>query len=150
MKNYVKAEEMWKNFLSLEPNNYETYNNLGYVGLKLNKAQSETEPLLKKAIDLNPDYPQTYLSLGELYIHYQDYSMAKQWIQRYIKLKPDDSAGYYQLAISQHGTPSQALSSLELALKKGFKDDDMIQNEPLLIEIRKTPAYKKLMEQYFK
>jgi tetratricopeptide (TPR) repeat protein len=150
LKNYAMAEEMWQNFLSLEPNNPETYNNLGYVGIKLNKPQTETEPLIKKAIDIDPNYFEAYLSMGEMYLYYKDYSMAEQWIQRYIKLVPDDYTGYYLLALSQHGIPSQALSSLELALKKGYKDYEMLQNEPLLSEIRKTPAYKKLLEKHFK
>lgn len=150
LENYQMAEKMWQNFLLLEPNNPETYNNLGYVGIKLNKPQTETEPLIKKAIDIDPNCFEAYLSMGEMYLHYKDYSMAEQWIQRYIKLAPDDYTGYYLLALSQHGIPYQALSSLELALKKGYKDYEMLQNEPLLSEIRKTPAYKKLLEKHLK
>lgn len=150
LTDYTKAEKTWQIYISLDAKNPIIYNNLGFVGMKLNRPKSETEPLIKKALELAQNKSQYYQSLGELNMYYKEYSDAEQWFTQYIQSAPTDHTGFYQLALSQHNNPTQAIKSLELAFQQGFKDLDVVNSEPLLSEIRKSEAYLQLIKKYFK
>lgn len=149
-ENLILAESMWMHYLSIEPNDSDTYNNLAVVRQKLNKPQTEIEPMLKKALELDPNNIPVFQSYGEMFLHFKNYPLAEQWFTRYVQADPNNPLGYFQLALAQHEDPSKAIKNLEISFLKGFNDLDLLQTEPLLAKIRDTPNFKALLKKHFK
>lgn len=145
---YAAAEKIWEEYRKRNPNDKEIYQNLGEAAFKLGKT-TEAEAHFLKAISLDAQFKMPFFSQGELYLSKNDLPQSAKWFSEYIKLNPEDPMGYFYLAVAQSPTPTEALTTLETAFKKGFSDLERLKNEARLAGMRKLPAYKKLLKQYF-
>jgi len=62
-----KAIEYYQAYLTMYPDSASAYNNLGRVYMQMERWQ-EAVPVLKRAIELDPDTMPTYYSLNEVYV----------------------------------------------------------------------------------
>ncbi|MGA9993983.1 MAG: tetratricopeptide repeat protein [Pyrinomonadaceae bacterium] len=96
----VKAEELYRKAIKLNPDYTEAYIYLGYLLSKDEARQKEAEKLYRKAIELNPNLAITYYCLGALLD--KDAARQKEAEELYrkaIKLNPNDADAYSSLGI---------------------------------------------------
>lgn len=146
--NYLEAEQTWEEYRKRNPNDKEVYQNLGEAAAKQGKV-SEAEAHFLKAISLDAQYGMPYFSLGDVYLSKNDLPQASVWFKKYTDLNTEDPEGFYYLAVAQSSTAKEALTTLEIAFKKGFSDLERLKKEVRLAALRKLPTYNKLVKQYF-
>ena len=81
----------------------------------------------------------------------KNFSSAASKSEELIKKAPDGYEGYFILAQAraQIGDKNAALAALEAAIKRGYKDDNAIDENPNLKPIQNMPAYAELMDSSF-
>jgi len=83
--------------ISVNPNSFRAYYNLGIIYQKKNDPKGAIESY-KKAIWRNRTFPYAYYNLGCVYLSEKDYKAAKPNFIKAINLKPDEKEFYYNLA----------------------------------------------------
>jgi tetratricopeptide (TPR) repeat protein len=75
------------------------------------------------------------------------YDNAIRDYDRALEIKPDDPDVYYYLACiySMKNDKSRSLSLLGRAIKLGFKETDMIKDDPDFNNIKETNEFKKIV-----
>ena len=145
---YTSAEQMFEEYKRRVPTDPDVYENLGEVSLKLGKTEiAETHFL--KAIEIDPQYVAARLGLSELYLSKGELNKSDEWFKEYSKMRPDDSNGFFYLALRNSQNVSLALKYLESAFQKGFNDLNRLKAESRLNTIRNKSEYAKLVKKYF-
>lgn len=123
------------------------WSDLGFIASLQEKAPTAKQ-YFEKAISLNPEYPDTYLNLGEFYLTQHQLQEARQAIEKYIVKQPNEMDGYYLLAsiLAREDNPGEAINQLELAISKGFDDWEMLNQDENFEKLRKKSAFKKLLK----
>ena len=106
------------------------------------------ERLLKK----NPDFVNALIALGDAYTKKGRYKDGLNIDQRLVRLKPEDSTVYYNLACSYSllKMANSCLAALRKAMRLGYLDFAFMEKDPDLKFIRKDPRYKELLFNYTK
>jgi tetratricopeptide (TPR) repeat protein len=75
---------------------------------------------LKKALELNADFPEVYLELGKIHFADKEYQQAIRAYERAIQLNPAFVEAYYRLsqAHTKVGNEEKAQEAAELAIKR--------------------------------
>jgi tetratricopeptide (TPR) repeat protein len=84
-----KAEQTWKECIKKYPEFEWPYSNLGSLYVEQNRLK-EAQPLLQKAIELNPDYVNGLIHMAELKRKQKDFREAKKYIDKILELEPDN------------------------------------------------------------
>ena len=116
------------------------------------KQYEKAERATRKAIALSPNWPDPWDNLGNIYFEQRRYNEAENAYNNVIKLGLVD-VGYYELAclFSVQKNKGKAIEYLELALKNGFSDFKLINEDSDMNNIRKTPPNSfKLIDNYKK
>jgi Flp pilus assembly protein TadD/NAD-dependent SIR2 family protein deacetylase len=92
----VKAEELYRKTIELDPNYTYAHNNLGTL-LYAASHFAEAEVAYHKAIELKPDFANAYYNLGILLKDTARLAEAEAVYRKVIELKPDYSAAYNNL-----------------------------------------------------
>ncbi len=133
--NYTQAMQLYSRLIKQDPKNASAYANRGILWERLpfkdakerakNRAYAEQDYL--KAIELNPNIPETYNNLGALYIDMGRYSQAVYQLTDAIIRKPNYFTALMNRAIaySKMGRSADALADFNSAFK-------IRQDEPLL------------------
>jgi tetratricopeptide (TPR) repeat protein len=83
---------------------FNVFYNLGVVNYKLREsdpaAAERAIEYYKKALELNPDEPQTILNMVFAFYGAEDWRNCTQWGERYVKLLPDGERGWQILSIA--------------------------------------------------
>lgn len=85
-KNFYKAIENYKNEIAKSPNDYQAYNDLGYLSSILGV---DPEKYYKKSIEIKPDYAQAHYNLALYYLIYRDKKLALEECKILEKLNKD-------------------------------------------------------------
>ena len=80
----------------LAPEDAEAQNNFG-VALQNSNRSVEAESIFRKAIAIQPSYPQPYLNLGNTLLDLNRLQQAEQAFKKAIKIKPDFAEAYNNL-----------------------------------------------------
>ena len=104
----------------------------------------------RKAVAINPAYPNASLNLGLLYHSLRQYDSAIVHIQNAIRLNPTNGRTYYRLACSYalHNKPDQAILYLRQAFERGFKNYDVLLSDPDLAGLKNYKEYQALLDKY--
>lgn len=110
-KDYNASEEAFRAALREKPDDYQA---ILFLGILLNKkGQKEAESLLKKALFLNPQDPETNLELGIYYYNKSIYPEARDYFENTIELAPNTTysarANEYLSSIKRKGAKPWAL-----------------------------------------
>jgi Tfp pilus assembly protein PilF len=99
---------------------------------------------------MSPWNPQPYLILAAVYIQKDSLQQAAEMCRRALIINPDAPDAHYNLACihALQGNPAHALESLELALKHGFEDEELIRKDADLETLRGTVAFEALLAKF--
>lgn len=114
-----EAENLLKEALKINRNDYVIYQFLGRVYLKMGR-EKEAEETWNKGLSLNPLANEIQVNLGELYLHKKDLGRAKEYFQSAIKSNPDDFLAYFDLgqALEQEYKTEEAIRAYKESLKR--------------------------------
>jgi tetratricopeptide (TPR) repeat protein len=93
---YPEAAEEFRKELELNPFDYNSHFNLGYIELSQHKLP-EAQADLSRATELDPKNPDAYVSLGQLYNELNRPSDAEAALRKAIALTSDVSRNHYQI-----------------------------------------------------
>lgn len=110
-----KAIEHYSVAVLQEPDNAQYLRFLG-VAYQQNGQSEEAYPILKQALEIDPQIPSVLHALGIVYMSRSDYVQAKEYLQQAERLKPSDAGVRTNLA-----TTLSNLNEHELALKHAEK-----------------------------
>lgn len=132
--------------LKINPQDYtilckvaELYNDEGNTKEAINHYES--------ALSVNPGLTRILQVLVILYAENGEYDKSLLLLHRMAKLNPDDPDVYYNIACiySRQGRVDSAVMWLSEAIKKGFKNKNILRTDPDLVNVRETEFYKKLL-----
>jgi tetratricopeptide (TPR) repeat protein len=152
MKRDKEALKNIQRALDIKPNNPEYLNLLGKLYTNLGNFKA-AEKALRRSLELNPEYADSYYDLGNLMLKLKDRRQeALRCLERAIELNPDMEWTYYCLACyyALENKKTKALELLKKSLEKGLRDKDWIDSDHDLDSLRDDPRFKKLLAQYFK
>ena len=148
---YEEANELFKQFNKLKPNQIDGLINLGQVNLRMNREKEALE-YFQKVTSLAPESDDAFQCMIEFYFHFKYWEKATTMLEIYLKKVPNDSFAYYLLAaVSVHQNQTEkCLIYLESAFYTGFKDIDLITNDHAFKSVIGQPEFQTLMSKYFK
>jgi tetratricopeptide (TPR) repeat protein len=114
---YNKAIECLNASIQLDPEDVDSYMNLGQIYSALNENDKAVE-YFKKIIQLNPKFTHAYIRLGLLYIKTADYSKAIKFFEDVVRMRPSNADAYSYLGDSyyQQGNYDKAIFNYEKAI----------------------------------
>jgi tetratricopeptide (TPR) repeat protein len=117
-KNYAEAVTWLRQIIELDPKDYEAWLELGNAYFGLDKLKDAEEAALR-AIDENPSFALSFISLGRIRIAAQNYQGAIDVLTEAVKLQPASGAANYFLgaAYLQIKKGSKAVGYLNEAIK---------------------------------
>lgn len=92
----LAAEKELKEELAVSPDDFLTYAALGKIASAQQK-YADAETYLKRATSLNPNHPDAFLYLGQMYFDSHRTDEAKNALQRAIELTADESRNHFQV-----------------------------------------------------
>jgi len=96
-RKFSEAEQAFKKFLKVTPNNYLVYVELGKI-YRVQEKYPEAEAACRKAIELDPKNELAYMELGSVYKDQGLYSEAEGFYKKAIELNPGNDFIYLKLA----------------------------------------------------
>ncbi len=97
----------------------------------------------------DPSFAEVVEILGGLYTKHGRIADGLKMDRRLVRLQPKNATAHYNLAcslaLSQRKT--DALKSLDVAIKLGYEDFDWMSQDPDLEVLKKLPQFKVLLEQ---
>lgn len=150
-REYDSAIVYFKKAIQLDPTYIPGYNNIGASYMNLEETDSAFV-YYRQAVNLDSTYPNAELNLGLLYHSLQKYDSAIVYLQKAIQLNPSNSKTYYRLACSYslNNQPDQAVNYLKQAFEKGYKNYDVLENDPDLSGLKDNKDFQALIEKYLK
>ena len=102
---------------------------------------------LEPIVYRRPDYVEALSALAEAYTASELFEKGLEMDLRLARLCPQDPIVFYNLACSQAlvRQSGEALKSLELSLKLGYRDFKHMLHDPDLAEIRREPAFLQMI-----
>jgi tetratricopeptide (TPR) repeat protein len=93
---YPEAAEEFRKELEINPNDYNSHFQLGYIELSQHRLP-EAEHELSRAAELDPKSPDPFVSLGQLYVELNRTPDAEAALRKAIALTSDASRNHYQV-----------------------------------------------------
>ena len=151
IKAYDSAIIYFKKAIQTNPSYIAGYNNIGASYMNMEETDSAFV-YYRKAVDLDSSYPNAALNLGLLYHSLRKYDSAIIYLQKAIHLTPSNGKTYYRLACSYalNNQPAEAVSNLSLAFEKGYKNYDVLVNDPDLSNLKDNKEFQALIGKYLK
>jgi len=102
----------------------------------------------QKALDVQPDFIQAMNNSAITYSLMGNFDRSLSYFNRLVKIQPDNPDHLYNISCvyARQQKTADALYWLDLALKKGFNNWDMIMRDPDLDSIRGTYEYQRLLQ----
>ena len=123
------AEAIYKDLISIGTSNHIVYGNLAAICL-LQSRHDESIPLLQKAIQLNPNDPDTYINLGNALQEQGELTPAIASYNTALQLKPSYPEAHNNLgtALQEQGELTAAIASFKKALQLNPNNPDALNN----------------------
>jgi len=98
MKQYEKAQEMYKKALGLRKTYPEAYYNLGLLFVKM-KELKKAQDSFEKAIELRPKYAQAFYSLGSVFAQLKEHEKSAMAYEKSLLIFPNRIRAKFNLAL---------------------------------------------------
>lgn len=146
---YEEAADVLEAALKLGHSPFETHYCLAGVCKSLSQYE-EAEKHIRRSLALNPAFAPAHVLLGEIIKALGRLDESITACKRALLLDPECSAAYYDLACyySLANESDKALAALEMALCKGFTDQEWLNQDPDLITLRARPEFSYLLQKY--
>ena len=114
----LEAAKYYEYLIKQGTKDYRVFSNYGIFLNEIGK-HKEAELEIKKAISLNPEYPNAYYNLAVLYIGQENFEKAELELKKTIKLKPDLAIAHYNLGfiLKDQGRLKEAETHTQKALE---------------------------------
>jgi len=150
MKRFNEALVNFLRALELSKDDPECYNLIVQTYEVMGEAV-EAEQSLRRAIEIDPNYAMGHYDLGVILAKREGRGKeAYAAFERALKIDPNLAPAYYGIAclnaLSKKTGP--ALSFLEKALRKGFREIALIEKDPEWDGLRKNTRFVRLLEEY--
>ncbi|MDD2926090.1 MAG: tetratricopeptide repeat protein [Rhodoferax sp.] len=102
------------------------------------------------AIQKDPKYAEAYSNRAVAYMQQKKFNKAEDDLRQAKELAPDSPSVRYNYASlhSLKGNVDLALDEIDAALTKGFTDYDALRLDPDLVNVRKHPEFRKILEKH--
>jgi len=123
------------------------WSDLGFVAALLHKDQ-EALSYFNKAVSIDPEFPGTYLNLGDYQFEKGRLEEAEEVYLKYLQLVPDRNTVHYNLAavLALKGELEKALDRLEIAIDKGFDKEEKLKKDDHFKSLRQLPRFQELLQ----
>lgn len=132
---FPQAEADFKKELRISPKDFLSYSQLGYIALSQHRFQ-RAATYLSKAATLNPQDPDIFLSLGQLYVETKKTAKAEAALRRSIALTRNLSRNHYQVQRAHYllarlliETGDTADGQQEMRIAKNLMKKIVVQNQ---------------------
>lgn len=121
----VEAVAMYRQLLSIDPENANAMNNLAFTLIETGGSPDEAQKLIQRALEKAPQSTNFADTLGMIYLKKNLQDSAVQIFSGLTKRSPDNPVFlyHYALSLSQKGERSKARAELEVALQKKPSED---------------------------
>ena len=111
---------------------------------ELNKAIEQ----YKKALANKPEFSQVIYDLAIIYATKKEYEKALYLLNKIIEIQPERIGAYYNIAAiyAKQNKKEESTRWLKKAVKKGFKNWELLKTDTKLENIRKTAYYQSLIK----
>jgi non-specific serine/threonine protein kinase len=145
-----EARRMFEQACRVRPDAYQAAcllaNTLDGLGNKVeaDAAHRRALQVVGKHLELHPDDVRALYLGAQSLCRLGNRDLGLKWAKRALAIDPDDSAVCYNVAAIHAilGEAEQALDYLDRAIEAGFRDFEVIKNDPYLNSIRETPRYQ--------
>ncbi|MDP9177355.1 MAG: protein kinase [Gemmatimonadota bacterium] len=150
---FAEAVRLFERAAQLRPEDYQTPSFLAQAYRALGKEAEATIAiqrglkLTEERIELNPDDARAYNLAGAILAGMGETDRALEYARRAAEIDPDDTVTLYNAACTYAtlGRHEEAMSSLELALDKGYGHKEWLENDPDFAALRDTPRFKAIL-----
>ncbi len=94
-----KAIQIAIEITEMDPSNYESFYNLGYMYMN-NKKYNEAISAFNKALELNPGYEYTYSNIGYIYYLQKKYQQSINIYKKLVEFIPDNANAWYFIGVN--------------------------------------------------
>jgi tetratricopeptide (TPR) repeat protein len=91
------AKEQYQNLITLDPNSYPAFNNLGYIALNFEDNYYEAVRLFSKAIEIDSLYDHAWCNRGITYEYLEEWSLARADFLQCKKINPNNEKAIIEL-----------------------------------------------------
>jgi protein O-mannosyl-transferase len=113
-----EAVKHYKRAIEIYPEHYQSWNNIGTIQYKILKRPKLAIHFYEKCIDINPDFPNPYVNLAEIYFELK---------------KMDTAINFYHLAFTKDSSNLTPLSKIaNIFYSKGNKDKALEVNQKII------------------
>jgi Tfp pilus assembly protein PilF len=111
---------------------------------------AEAEAAYQTALALQPESGEILSNLGVVALRGKKLDTARVYLRAALGVDGTNAAAAYDLACVEalSGNHLEALRMLEVALKAGFRNSDIIEKDPDLSALRPKPEYRELLRRY--
>lgn len=147
--NVDKAVESFEQAVELDSKNIDALFVLGLVYAEEGEYGKAEEQFIH-ILEMDPENADAWYELGFLYLNTELYDDAAACFHLVNQIDPANPDAPYELARlhAVQGNPEEALEQLELALKNGFSDLELISIDPDLEVVRGAQKYSELKASY--
>jgi protein O-mannosyl-transferase len=134
--------------VKIDPKHKEARNSLNMALTIKNKIGEDIASKLEQQRLKEPNNPELLQKLAVVYSMRGNNAKALDLLKRFVKLKPDDPNGYYNIACiySKERKVDDAAKWLTESIDKGFKDWTLLKKDQDLANLRTTAFYKDLIK----
>jgi len=102
------------------------------------------------AIQKDPKFAEAYSNRAATYMQLKKFNKAEEDLRKAKELAPESASIRYNYASlhSLNGNVDLALDEIDAALTKGFSDYDALRLDPDLVNLRKHPEFRKILEKH--
>lgn len=113
---YTDAIAKYQDTLKLDPNHYKASYRMGVLYERLDQPQ-QADSAFRKAIELNPSYSPSFVSLGNMYIDYGHANVGQAVLETGVKVNDKDAGMWNGLGRAQRALnkPQEAVESFKIA-----------------------------------
>ncbi len=159
LANFPEARKAYKEAIRIKKDFSEPYNNIGTT-YYLNEQPKKALKWYRQAIEHNPGNPAFHYNLGTALYATKKYKEAVESYQRVLDIDPNffaarsnvgttlqarpaDAKYFFYIAkvFANKGRPEEAVRYLRRAMEEGFKDFDMVDQDPDFKTLAQYPPY---------
>lgn len=127
----TKIREHLQKAIALRPDYPESYNLLAFLSLVTGQGVDESIAQMKRLLSISPGKQEYIYMLGQLYLHKEDYKMARELLEVVAKSSAEEEIrGHAEQLLKQLSAFEDAKSRVEEARRNGAK---AVASEPLVV-----------------
>ena len=145
----AEAAEQYSLAVAGNPENADAHYNLANL-LARQREYERAVAQYQKALAIEPDRIQALNNLAFVYASMQEYEKAVSTLQQLARLQADNSQIYYLIAglYARQNQVPESIKWLETALKRGFKNCDLVKTDQDLQNVRSSEGFRDLMSRH--